>query len=193
MNDAFLNGLLQRQSVGIKHLVEPGPDDAALRTMAEAALRAPDHAGLVPFRLALVRGAAREHLAVLFEQVARAGGKGDEQVRFEGDRARRAPVTVAVIARIDLGHPIVPAHEQWACVGGAVTNFLNAAHAQGFGGKMLSGAKVRQPALQQAFCDPGETLVGWIALGTPAGSPSHRAAKPAAAAVMREWTGRVPR
>lgn len=187
MNDAALNNLLSRQSVGIKHLVEPGPDAAALRTMADAALRAPDHAGLVPFRFAVVRGAARERLARLYEQAARDAGKDDAAARIDAERALRAPVTVAVIARLDLGHPIVPAHEQWACLGGALTNFLNAAHALGFGGKMLSGAKVRHPAVQAAFCDAGETLVGWIALGTPAGSPSRGGAKPRAAGVLRDW------
>ena len=183
-----LTTLLTRQSVGIKHLIEPGPDDAALRSMAEAALHAPDHAGLVPFRFALVRGAARERLATLFQQVAIDAGKSDETVRFERERALRAPVTAAMIARIDLGHPIVPAHEQWACVGGAITNFLNAAHALGYGGKMLSGAKARHPAVQQAFCGPGETLIGWIALGTPASSPSRAPAKPRAGDVLRDWT-----
>jgi len=141
----------------------------------------------VPFRFAIVRGQARERLAALFEQAARDAGKGDEGARIDAERAQRAPVTVAVLARIDLGHPMVPAHEQWACVGGALTNLLNAAHALGFGGKMLSGAKARHPAVQQAFCGAGETLVGWIALGTPAASPAHKADKSAAGDVMREW------
>jgi hypothetical protein len=57
----------------------------------------------------------------------------------------------------------------------------------GFGGKMLSGAKVRHPLLQQAFCEPGETLLGWIALGTPADSPSRKGAKPRSSDVLREW------
>ena len=39
--------LIGRHSLGIKHLGEPGPDDAALAWMAEAALHAPDHAELV--------------------------------------------------------------------------------------------------------------------------------------------------
>jgi len=186
MNTA-LQMLLSRQSVGAKHLVEPGPDDEALRTMCDAALRAPDHGALVPFRFAVVRGAARQHLATLFEQAALAGGKSQADARVDAERAQRAPVTVAVLARIDLGHTLVPAHEQWACVGGALTNLLNAAHALGFGGKMLSGAKVRNAALQRAFCEPGETLVGWIALGTPAASPAHKPAKPGARGVLREW------
>ncbi len=189
MQSEALPVLLTRQSVGARHLVEPGPDDAALRLMCEAALRAPDHGALVPFRFAVVRGAARAQLAALFEQAARDAGKGDADARIDAERAQRAPLTLAVLARIDLGHTLVPAHEQWACVGGALTNLLNAAHALGFGGKMLSGAKARSPVLQRAFCEAGETLVGWVALGTPAASPARQPRKLAADAVLREWSG----
>ncbi len=189
MQSEALAVLLTRQSVGARHLVEPGPDDAALRLMCEAALRAPDHGALVPFRFVVVRGAARAQLAALFEQAARDAGKGDADARIDAERAQRAPLTLAVLARIDLGHTLVPAHEQWACVGGALTNLLNAAHALGFGGKMLSGAKVRSPVLQRAFCEAGETLVGWVALGTPAASPARQPRKLAADAVLREWSG----
>ena len=53
---------------------------------------------------------------------------------------------------------------------------------------MLSGSKVRDAAVQRAFCEPGETLVGWIALGTPSASPAHRPDKPGPDSVLREWT-----
>jgi nitroreductase len=155
--------------------------------MTAAALRAPDHAGLVPFRFKAVAGTVREALAALFEQAAREAGKEQASVRLDGERARNAPVTVAVVARIDLGHPLVPAHEQWAAVGGAITNFLNAAHALGYAGKMLSGAKARAPLLAAAFCEPGETLVGWIALGTAARPVAARDRKLGAAEVLTMW------
>jgi nitroreductase len=180
---------LERHSQGIRHLVEPGPDDATLALLAEAALRAPDHAGLVPWRLAVVRGEAREALGELFAQVARERGKDEASVAVEAERGRRAPVTVAVLARIDLHHPQVPAHEQWIAIGGALANFLHAAHALGFSGKLLSGAKARAPALVQAFCRPGETLVGWFALGTAARRPGSRADRKAGVTeVLTPWT-----
>ncbi len=187
MVNATMVTLLSRHSLGGKHLGEPGPDEAALRSMTEVALRAPDHEGLVPFRFKLVRGAARARLAELVEQAALDGGKDAAAARIDAERALGPPVTVAVLARIDLGHPIVPAHEQWATVGGAITNFLNAAHALGFAGKMLSGNKVRQPAVQAAFCETGETLVGWISLGTPVREPSPGHAKAGVDEVLRDW------
>lgn len=181
--------LLARHSLGGKHLGAPGPGDAALRLMALAALRAPDHAGLAPFRLKVVRGDARQCMAELFEQAALAAGKDAAEARIDAERALRPPVTVAVLARIDMGHPLVPAHEQWAAVGGAIANFLNAAHALGFAGKMLSGHKVRQPAIQAAFCAPGETLVGWISLGTPLRQPAPGHGKVGVDEVLGNWTG----
>lgn len=184
---ATLHTLLSRYSLGVKHLAEPGPDETQLQTMVQAALRAPDHGELVPFRFAVVRGEARTRLADLFADHAQAKGKDEAGVAIERERALRAPVTVAVLARLDLGHPLVPAHEQWMCVGGAVTNLLNAAHAMGFAGKMLSGDKARAPAIMQAFCEPGETLVGWLALGTPVRAPGTSRPKTGSEAALRYW------
>ncbi|MDN3919909.1 nitroreductase family protein [Roseateles violae] len=185
--DEALQALLGRYSVGPKHLVEPGPDEAQLRLMVEAALRGPDHGELLPWRFKAVSGEARLRMAALFAAAARRAGKDEAGAAIDAERALRPPLTVAVVARIDLGHPQVPAHEQWACVGGAIANFLNAAHLLGFGGKMLSGAKVRDPEIAAAFCAPGETLLGWIALGTPARRPAGPSRKGGVEQALQRW------
>jgi nitroreductase len=185
--DDPLAWLLTRQSLGARHLVEPGPGIEELDRIAAAALRAPDHAQLLPFRFKVVRGAARERLAALFERAARDAGKDEAQARVDAERARAAPVSVAVVARIDLGHTLVPAHEQWVAVGAALANYLNAAHALGYAGKMLSGNKVRHAEVQAAFCEPGETLLGWVSLGTPARGLKARSAKAEPRDVWQDW------
>ena len=172
-----LSPLLQRYSLGGKDLAEPGPSKEELQIIAQAALRAPDHGELIPFRFVIVEGTARERLADLFEAYAKREGKSEESCRIERSRALQVPVTIAVVARIDLAHPLVPAHEQWACIGGAITNALNAIHAMGYAGKMLSGGKVRDQILNQAFCHTGETLVGWIVAGTPIKQPRAKTQK----------------
>lgn len=161
-----LRELLTRHSVGSRHLVDPGPDAVQLRLMAQVACRAPDHDRLRPFCFKVVRGSARHDMARAFAAAALDAGKDAHGAALDAERAARSPVTVAVIARIDLDHARVTPQEQWMAVGGAVGNFLNAAHLLGYAGQMLSGAKVKQPRLVSAFCGPGETLVGWIALGT---------------------------
>lgn len=185
MTTDFLRGLLSRRSQGIKHLSQPGPSAEQLRQMAQAALRAPDHGELVPFRFRVVQGQEREDLGDLFAAHAVAIGKTAATADLERERAVRAPVTVAVVARIDPGHPQVPVHEQWMCVGGAVTNFLNAAHALGYSGKVLSGNKVRGPDIIRAFCGPGEQLAAWIAVGT--GTREPRPAGRDATEVLQPW------
>lgn len=179
--------LLSRHSLGGKHLIEPGPDDVQLSLMVQAALHAPDHAELVPFRFRVVRDEGRQRLAELFAQAARDAGKDEAGAALDAERAQRAPVTVALLARIDLGHPIVPAHEQWMAVGGALASFMAAAHALGFAGKMLSGAKVRHALVQAAFCEAGETLVGWMTLGTAQRPPKSRAAKARPEDIWKNW------
>lgn len=182
-----LAGLLARFSVGTRHLSEPAPSMDDLLRMTEAALRAPDHAGLVPFRFAAIRGAARQRLGDLFEVAALQAGKNADDAQRDRHRALDAPLLLAVVARIDTGHPQATVHEQWMAVGGALTNLLNAAHALGYAGKMLSGAKVRAAPVVAAFCEPGEQLVGWVVLGTArkAGSPKFN--KPAPTQVTRDW------
>lgn len=184
--------LLGRCSVGARHLREPAPSHDELLRMAAAALRAPDHAGLAPYRFAVVADEQRERLGALFHAEALAQGKPPAQAQRDRERATGVPMLVAVIARIDAGHPVAAVHEQWIALGGALSNFLTAAHALGYGGKMLSGSKVRAAAVMSAFCEPGESLVGWMVLGTPQGTGQPKFSKPAPDRVVSRWPGHPP-
>jgi nitroreductase len=155
-------------------LTAPGPSPEQLRTAFAAALRAPDHRKLIPFRFVVVREDGLERLAELFVDYGHRCGKSDEELGMEHTRAVQAPVVIAVVARIDPTAD-VPVHEQWATVGGALTNVLNALHFMGFGAKMLSGRRAADPQIAAAFCRAGEMLVGWISTGTPQAAPRGRA------------------
>lgn len=167
--DAVLQLLLNRYSVSRKHLGEPAPSDEEIRILAMAALRAPDHNKRIPFRFVIVRGEGRERLARLFEDYGRRKGKSGLELEAERARAMQAPLAIAIVARIDETDPDVPATEQWACIGGAITNALTALHFMGYAGKMVSGQRIEDAAIAAAHCGPGERLVGWIVAGTPAG------------------------
>lgn len=149
-----------------------------------AALRAPDHGRLVPWRAVVVED--RDALADLFEGFARDMGKTDEDIAIERDRARNGPVLVAWIVRVDPTIPEVPVHEQWMSAGGALTNFLNALHLMGFGAKTMSGRKCNHPSIRQAFCSDGEVLAGFVCAGTPARPPEPRA-KDDVQSVLSVW------
>ena len=88
--------------------------------------------------------------------------------------------------RIENGHPRVPPHEQWLAAGGALANFLTALHMMGYGAKVLSGRKAADSAICNAFCGPGETLVGWIAAGIASQAP-HPRHNDTPDAILRRW------
>ncbi len=184
-----LQQLLGRHSLGPRWMVAPGPDAAELQLAVKAALRAPNHGRLQPWRLVTISSAQRPALAALFERFARDDGKSEEEVAAERERAFNGPVLVAWVARIDGSVDKVPAHEQWICVGAAMGNFMNAVHALGYGAKILSGRKCQHPALVQAFCAEGEQLVGFTCIGTPTRGLEPRE-KDEAAPRLSAW--RVP-
>jgi nitroreductase len=164
-----LDGLLSRYSVGPRWLAEPGPSAGQIRTAVQAALRAPDHGSLVPWRAVVVAQQDRAALGELFAQCAREAGKDADYIAIERSRAQHGPVLVAWVARIAENSEAAPPHEQWIAVGGALTNFLNAVHLMGFAAKALSGRKCSHPALRAAFCTSAEeTLVGFVCVGTAA-------------------------
>lgn len=177
IKELALTRLISRHSVGPKHLVHPGPTEAELRVAFAAALRAPDHGKLMPFRFVVIEGAALERLADLFVDYGIRRGKSAEELDQERTRATQAPVVITVIARIQPEHE-VPQHEQWIAVGGAIANLLNAMHFQGYGAKMLSGVRASDPEIVRAFCQGGEKLVGWISAGTPRSTPKPRGPDP---------------
>lgn len=170
----LLRLLLHRYSLSPKHLGEPGPTDEELQVMTLAALRAPDHGKLIPFRFVVARGEGLERLAELFVDYGRRRGKTDRELEAEREKALQAPVVIAVIARIDTAQPEVPVHDQWACVGGAISNAVMALHLMGYGAKMLSGVRAEDPHIVAAYCKPGEELAGWISTGTPRSGPLAR-------------------
>ncbi len=184
-NDA-MKQLLTRHSVGPKHLVPPAPTEEQVWLAVGAALRAPDHQKLLPFRFVLIPDDSRPLLGELFADLARRSGKSDAEIGVERDRAMRGPLLLAFVARIENDHPRVPPHEQWLAAGGALANFMTALHVMGFGAKMLSGRKAADPVIRDAFCEPGETLVGWIAAGTAAKAPHPRDSN-CPEAVLRRW------
>jgi hypothetical protein len=178
----------QRYSVGPKHLTLLAPSRAQLEAAVAVALRSPDHRGLRPFRFVRVTDDHRDRLGGLFAaDAARRGHSADEVARAR-ERAHNGPALLALVARVRANVEDVPDHEQWVCTGGGLMNFLNALHVMGFGAKVLSGASVRDPAIQAAFCDAGETLVAWIVTGTPVRRPH---AKDVASEVpaLSDWAG----
>lgn len=179
----FIGG---RHSVGPKHLVDPAPSAAELRRAAAVALRAPDHRQLRPFRFVSVTDARRATLASLFAADAAARGHAAPEVERARERAYNGPALIALVAHVREGVEDVPGCEQWITVGAALMNFLNALHLMGYASKVLSGASVRNPDIAANFCRPGEQLVAWVVVGTPAKAPHPKLAHDPGAS-LHDW------
>ncbi len=153
-------------------LGEPAPSGEARAAIFQSALRAPDHAGLKPWRFQVYEGAARERLGVTVADAMRRADPALDDAKYEKycNAPLRAPLVIVAAAHIQ-SHPKVPEIEQLLSAGAAVTNMLNAAHALGYAAIWRTGAPAFEPAVIEAlgFAE-NEKIVGFIYFGTQAGS-----------------------
>ncbi len=158
--------------VSVPRLAEPAPTAAQLDVMFRAALRAPDHGQLRPWRFLTVEGEARRQLGELFVHAlqAREPNVPDEAIQKARKMPLRAPMLVAVIARVQ-SHPKVPGSEQLLAVACAAHGLLLAAHAQGVGAVWRTGELSHDRFVADGLgLAADEHLLGFIYLGTPEGS-----------------------
>jgi nitroreductase len=169
-----LEAVITRCSVAPAFLGEPAPDDAALERILAAGASAPDHGRLRPWRFIVIRGAGRARLGEVFAEALRRRDPAAPEAALEQERGRplRAPLVIAVAAALDREHAKIPEIEQILSTGAAVQNMLLAAHAQGYGGKWLTGANAYDDHVKAALgLAPDHRLVAFLYLGTVEGRP----------------------
>lgn len=184
--------LLSRASNG--KLIEPAPDEETLRLALQAAVRAPDHGLMRPWRFQLVRGAARERLGlVLREALARrAPDSTAEALDKEQAKPLRAPLLIVVSARVK-ENPKVPAIEQVVSGGVAAYNVLLVLQARGYAGMWRTGPAAYDPDVKRALgLEPGDAIVGFLYAGTPRLEPPN-IRRPAPEEHVEEWDASVAR
>ena len=167
--------LLERRSARV--LAGPGPDDGALDLILAAAMRAPDHGRLRPWRFVVIRGAARERLGAALADHLRASEPQASAAALERERrkAQRAPVIVAVAARVQ-PEARVPPHEQVLSAAAAAHAMLLAAYALGFNAVWKTGSGAYADSVKTALgLEVTDSLVGFIYIGS---EPGERARTP---------------
>jgi len=155
-------------------LVEPAPDALDLHSMLAAAVRAPDHGRLRPWRFTVLRGDARKRLGALLAHAYRRRHPEatPEQLEKETHRPLRAPLVVVVGAKLDHACKI-PAIEQILAAGAAAQNIMVAAFALGYGCAWKTGEAAYDTEIKAAFgLEPADAIVGFLYLGTNAKPPS---------------------
>jgi len=160
--------LTQRYSIG--KLQKPAPSEEALQLMWQAALRAPDHAGLTPYRFLVYRTeSALTQLGETFLQAKIQSGQQLDEAQREKTRhlPLRAPMMVIAIACLQ-EHPKVPEIEQIITTGCAVHGMLYALQAKGFAGYWRTGELAFNAELMKLLgLQDNERIVGFLYCGTP--------------------------
>lgn len=162
-----------------------GPEElpeADIAAALEAAVRAPDHGRLRPWRFVLIRGRDRAALGeLLADSLRRRMPEASEaELQRERGKADRAPLIIALAARTVPDHPKIPEIEQILAAGAAAQNLVLALHAQGYGAQWKTGPAAYDPAVKTGIgLLAADHLIGFIYAGRPA---EPGAARPVAAA-----------
>jgi len=184
------DGLLSRRSVPPRLVGAPAPTQSEVDDLLAAAVRAPDHGMVRPWRFHVLRGEALDRLGDIFVEalLKREPNATRETIEKEKTRPQRAPLIIAACAKIDQGRAAkIPPVEQIVSVGAACQNILLAAHAKGYGAIMLTGENARDPHVKAAFdLDTSDEIVAFIYIGTPTG-PQFDTARPDPAQFTTVW------
>lgn len=183
--------LLTRRSVLAANMIPPGPDPAALDTMLRIATRVPDHGKLTPWRIQVLHSPGQRRLGDLLARlfVDANPTANEKQIAFERNRPQRAPLLLAVTAKLRRGHKI-PEMEQLLSAGAVCYGLLVAAKALGYAAQWLTEWPAYRPEVIEALGHDSTTdkIVGFIYVGTASEPPAERP-RPPLNEVVAEWIG----
>lgn len=172
MND-LLRFLQHRNSA--PRLVSPAPDDRQMAEVFKAAMRAPDHAWLQPWRFLSIAGDRRSDFGeVLAQSLLLRNPAADEAACMKARQSPlRAPLLVVVVARLS-DHPKVPHSEQRLSAGCAAQAILLACEAIGFAGVWRTGdAAFDRTVMTRLGLSADEEITAFLYLGTRDGNAKN--------------------
>jgi nitroreductase len=151
---------------------DTAPTKEHLATVLQAAVRAPDHGRLRPWRFMLIEGDQRRKFGEMLAASARrrVPGLSDGDLERERGKALRAPLIIVVACRIVPGTK-VPAIEQILAAGAAAQNILLALHTLGYVAAWKTGEAAYDTEVKKTLgFNADDHLVGFIYTGGGAGA-----------------------
>jgi nitroreductase len=170
-------------------LEAPAPDAAVLDRILGAAITAPDHGRLKPWRFLVIEDDGLSALGELFVAAeSSAGDVSEAQEKTLRGHPHRAPMILVAVASIEPEHKI-PVVEQQVAVGCAVQNALLAAEAAGFGAYWRTGPMAYHPKVKSGLgLGANEEIIGFVYIGSPGGEAGKRPSQ-SIAEVTQRWAG----
>lgn len=190
VNQALLDYLKTRRSVGIGFLKDPGPTPAELEEIVRIGTRVPDHGKRAPWRLVVIEGEARARVGQKLAEIAKANNPALDEASLDIERRQLlpAPVTIGVIFQ---HKPLAkaPEMEQLLSAGSVCFNLMHAAFAMGYAASWVTRWFAFDTAAQQMLgAKGGERFVGFIHIGTPTAVIEDRD-RPDVGKLVTHWQG----
>jgi len=148
------------------------PTKEHLAIALQAAVRAPDHGRLRPWRFMLIEGDQRRKFGELLAESAkrRVPGLSDGDLQRERDKAVRAPMIIIVVCRVVPGTK-VPTIEQTLAAGAATQNMLLALHSLGYAAAWKTGEAAYDSEVKRSLgLAVDDHLIGFVYVGGGTGA-----------------------
>lgn len=166
--------ILSRQSVG---KVKPDPVPRILiEKLLTAAVQAPNHYKVRPWRFVVLTGTARERLGDVMAASLQEEQPEYPQAAFDKARGRplRSPVLIAVGVDKPAKEKVIEV-ENICATAAAVENLLLAAHAEGLGAKWRTGDPATDPKVKDFLgFETDQHLIGFLYIGYPEFEPEPK-------------------
>jgi nitroreductase len=183
-----VEALTTRQSTG--KFEEVSPPDKILDVVLNAAICAPDHGKLRPWKFLVFRGEARNKLGDIFAMSLEKRIPDTPKAQIDQERAKplRAPLLIGVVAKVHPENTKIPVIEQVLSAGAAAQNIMLAFHAQGFGCIWKTGAAAYDEAVKAALgLETQDQIVGFLYAGE-VNTPPVKKKRPNHAEFVEYWT-----
>jgi len=162
-----IDAIHTRLSVG---KVKPDPVPRELvEKLLSAAVQAPNHYKVRPWRFVVMTGTARERLGDVLAELMKAEHPEYPPEAFDKERGKplRSPLLIAVGVDKPTEEKVLEV-ENICATAAAVENLLLAAHAEGLGAKWRTGGPARDSKVKQFLgFEPDQHLIGFIYIGYP--------------------------
>ena len=150
----FLLSLINsRQNVAPKRLVVPGPSQQQLEKIFCAAVTAPDHGLLQPWRFILIPKHKRDELGTAFVHALKERDMNASQVQIDlaYTKAFRAPCVMICVLSNKVSQPHIPKNERLISLGCAIQNMLLMAQSMSIGCGITSGQAINSAPMKELF------------------------------------------
>ena len=161
-----------RQSIG-KVKPDPVPRET-IEKLLSAAVQAPNHYKVRPWRFVVLTGTAREKLGDVMANSLKAEHPEYPPEAFIKERGKplRSPVLIAVCVEKPSEAKVIE-EENICATAAAVENLLLAAHVEGLGAKWRTGGPAIDPKVKRFLgFEPDQHLIAFLYIGYPELAPT---------------------